>query len=55
MLKPPEKQPKIELSTNPQAKLCPKFDEKGIALYELPTPQDMGFIVLDNCTQEHIQ
>lgn len=55
MLRPPEKKEMIALSTNPQAKLCPQFDEKGIALYELPTPQDMGFIVVDNCAQEHIQ
>lgn len=43
------------LSTNPEARLCPKFDEKGIALFQLGSPEEMGFIVVDDCTQEHIQ
>lgn len=51
----PEDKQEIELSTNPEAKPCPKFDEKGIALYEVGSPKEMGFIVVDNCTQEHIQ
>lgn len=50
-----QKPVEIDLSTNPNAKLCPKFDEKGIALYELASPEKMGFIVVDNCAQEHIQ
>lgn len=48
---------KIEtsMSLNPEDKLCPKFDEKGIATFELASPDTMGFRVLDNCTEEHIQ
>lgn len=40
---------------NPETRLCPKFDEKGIAMYQLATKEEMGFRVVDNCTQEHIQ
>lgn len=43
------------LSVSPEARLCPKFDEKGIAMFQLGSPEEMGFIVVDDCTQEHIQ
>ncbi|MFI3254652.1 MAG: hypothetical protein R3Y63_09995 [Eubacteriales bacterium] len=40
---------------NPETRLCPKFDEKGIAQYQLASAEKMGFRVLDNCAQEHMQ
>lgn len=40
---------------SPETRLCPKFDQKGIAKYELASQEKMGFRVVDNITQEHIQ
>lgn len=55
-MKLPESSPKEScLSMNPEERLCPRYDEKGIALYQVGNPKEMGFIVVDNCTEEHIQ
>ncbi len=39
---------------NPEAELCPKFDETSIALFPVAEPGEMGMRVLDNCAEEHI-
>ncbi len=39
---------------DPEARLCPKFDETSIAMFPVATPEDMGFRVLDDCAEEHI-
>lgn len=52
---PKQEQPVMELSVNPQAKVCPKFDAHGIAEFPVGDPHKMGFRVVDNCTEEHIQ
>lgn len=44
-----------DLRLNPQHRLCPRFDAESIAAYEAPEPGEMGFRVLDNCAEEHIQ
>ncbi len=44
-----------DLRLDPQARLCPKFDETSIALFPVAKPGEMGFRVVDNCAEEHIQ
>ncbi len=39
---------------DPEAELCPKFDETSIALFRVAEPGEMGFRVVDNCAEEHI-
>ncbi len=39
---------------DPEARLCPKFDETGIAMFPVADPKDMGMRVLDDCAEEHI-
>ncbi len=60
MNRDPKKQPNyqkpaMELSVSPQEKVCPKFDAQGIAEFPVGNPHKMGFRVVDNCTEEHIQ
>ena len=43
-----------DLRLNPQARLCPKFDETSIALFPVAKPEEMGMRVLDNCAEGHI-
>lgn len=43
-----------DLRLNPQARICPKFDEESIALFRVAHPEDMGVRVVDNCAEEHI-
>ena len=43
-----------DLRLNPKARLCPKFDEKSIALFPVAEPREMGVRVVDNCAEEHI-
>ena len=56
---PKKKKPKPEaddnLRLNPEACLAPRFDSAGIARFPLAKPGEMGFRVLDDCTEEHIQ
>ena len=42
------------LRTEPEARLCPKFDATGIALHPVAKQEDMGFFVMDNCAEDHI-
>ena len=54
-MKKNEAKPKQEnLRLNPESRLCARFDEYSIARYPLPTPEKMGFRVVDNITEEHI-
>lgn len=43
-----------DLRLNPQARLCPKFDETSIALFPVADREEMGVRVVDNCAEEHI-
>lgn len=40
---------------DPEAALCPAFDSTSIKLFPAPKPDEMGFRVLDNFPEEHIQ
>ena len=42
------------LRLDPSEALCPKFDEKSIALFPTADPKRMGVRVVDNCAEEHI-
>ena len=39
----------------PQQRLCPEYDATGIKLFSAPDREEMGFPVLDNFPEEHIQ
>ncbi len=43
-----------DLRLNPQARLCPKFDETSVALFRVADREEMGVRVVDNCAEEHI-
>lgn len=40
---------------DPETRLCPEFDSTSIKLFRAPEPEEMGFRVLDNFPEEHIQ
>lgn len=40
---------------DPSLRLCPNFDKASMALYPLPESAKMGFVVMDNFPEEHIQ
>ncbi len=40
---------------NPETRLAPRFDSTGIAMFPIAEPGEMGFRVLDDFTEEHIQ
>ena len=40
---------------DPEAALCPAFDSTSIKLLRAPEPEEMGFRVVDNFPEEHIQ
>jgi hypothetical protein len=40
---------------DPETRLAPRFDNAGIAKFPIAEPGEMGFRVLDDCTEEHIQ
>ena len=43
------------LRLEPEKRLCPAYDPATIALYPVAEPGEMGFRVLDNFCEEHIQ
>lgn len=43
------------MRVEPEKRLCPQFDRDGIALFPVAEPDEMGFRVLDDCCEEHIQ
>ena len=40
---------------DPETRLAPRFDSTGIAMLPIAEPGEMGFRVLDDFTEEHIQ
>ena len=40
---------------DPETRLAPRFDSTGIAMFPIAEPGEMGFRVLDDFTEEHIQ
>ena len=53
MSKKEQKFPTLDLRLNPQARLCPQFDQVSIKLFAAPDAGEMGVRVLDNCAEEH--
>jgi hypothetical protein len=43
------------LRLEPEKRLCPAFDPVSIAKFPVAAPGEMGFRVLDNFCEEHIQ
>ena len=43
------------LRLDTELRLCPQFDSESIALFPLASREEMGFRVLDNFCEEHIQ
>ena len=43
------------LRLDPEKRICPIFDSETIKKFPVPTSEEMGFRVLDNFTEEHIQ
>lgn len=44
-----------DLSIDPSKQVCPRFDEKSIALFDVGDLNKIGVPVVDNCAEEHIQ
>lgn len=44
----------VALSTNPEQRVCPKFDPTSIAMFRVGDPEKMGVRVVDNCAEDHI-
>lgn len=38
----------------PEARVCPKFDEVSVAMFPVASREEMGVRVVDNCAEEHI-
>lgn len=49
-----QKKPEF-IRLDPQERICPAFDSCSIKLFEAPNPEEMGFRVVDNFPEEHIQ
>ena len=43
------------LRIEPEKRLCPAFDPVSIATFPVAEPEEMGYRVLDNFCEEHIQ
>ena len=43
------------LRLEPEKRLCPIFDDVAIATFPVAPPDEMGFRVLDDFCEEHIQ
>ena len=43
------------LRMEPEKRLCPAFDPVSIATFPVAEPEEMGYRVLDNFCEEHIQ
>ena len=43
------------LRLEPEKRLCPAFDPVTIAEFSVASPKEMGFRVLDNFCEEHIE
>lgn len=40
---------------DPEERICPAFDSCSIKLFAAPDTEEMGFRVVDNFPEEHIQ
>ena len=49
------KQPESNPRLDPEQRLAPKFDSTAIAKFPVAAPGEMGFRVLDDCAEEHMQ
>lgn len=43
-----------DLRLDPEERLCPLYDAVSIRKIRVPTREEMGVRVLDNCAEEHI-
>ena len=50
---PQKKSPALRIE--PEKRLCPAFDPVSIATFPVAEPEEMGYRVLDNFCEEHIQ
>ena len=50
-----KRQPPENPRLDPETRLAPRFDSAGIAKFPVAAPGEMGFRVLDDFTEEHIQ
>ena len=50
-----KKEPPENPRLDPETQLAPRFDSVGIAKFPIAAPGEMGFRVLDDFTEEHIQ
>ena len=50
-----EKQKDINPRLDPETRLASRFDSAAIAKFPIAEPGEMGFRVLDDFTEEHIQ
>lgn len=53
-MKKDEKGPEC-VRLDPEERLCAAFDSTSVKLFRAPEPGEMGFRVLDNFPEEHIQ
>ena len=51
--KSPSRTPALRIE--PEERLCPAFDPVSIATFPVAEPEEMGYRVLDNFCEEHIQ
>ena len=51
--KAPSRTPALRIE--PEKRLCPAFDPVSIATFPVAEPEEMGYRVLDNFCEEHIQ
>ncbi|WP_300134523.1 hypothetical protein [uncultured Oscillibacter sp.] len=51
--KSPSQTPALRIE--PEKRLCPAFDPVSIATFPVAEPEEMGYRVLDNFCEEHIQ
>ena len=49
----PDRTPVLRIE--PEKRLCPAFDPVTVAEFPVAEPEKMGFRVLDNFCEEHIQ
>ena len=49
----PEDMPALRLE--PEKRMCPLFDPTSIAAFPVAEPGEMGYRVLDNFCEEHIE
>ena len=50
-----KKEPEINPRLDPETRLAPRFDSVGITKFPIAEPGEMGFRVLDDFTEEHMQ